>query len=139
PIDVVALDLQVYEAASSKAFDSFNDAVDEYFSARELSGKKQAFDSKYEKEKGKLEKRLADQEKALEKAVEDAERLRLVGDQLYARMSDIEAILAQVRKARSDGLSDAEIVSRFREGAEKGIPEAKLVKALKKTELTIEL
>lgn len=139
PKDVVALNLKVYEDAESKAFDSFNDAVDEYFSVREVSEKNQAFESKYEKEKSKLEKRLADQEKALEKAGDDAEKLRLVGDQIYARMHEIEGTVKQVMKARRDGLSDDEIVARFKEGAAKGIPEAKLVKDLKKTELVLKL
>lgn len=138
-VDVVALDLQVYEGRESKGFDSFNEAVDEYFSTQELTGKKEAFESKYEKEKGKLEKRLADQEKALENAGEDAENLRLVGDQIYARMQEIEEILQQVRKARKDGLSDDEILARFKAGAVKEIPEAKLVKELTKTELVLEL
>ncbi len=131
PIDVIPFKLKVYEGFDSKEFPNLNEPLDEYFSKKEFTLKKEEFESKYEKETGKLERRLSDQETALRKAREDAEVLKQKGDLLFARMHEIKPLLAEIKAFRKRKLSDQEVL------AELGKQHS--VKSLHKTELTINL
>ena len=125
------IDLKVYGGLESKRFASFNEAVDEYFSAREFERGEESLESGFRKEREKFERRLSEQEKVLSKAYEDAEVLRNKGDALFQRMHELEPLLAEIKALRKKGLSDEEVLARIRERT--------IVKDLKKTELTLEL
>lgn len=129
--DALPLSLRVYDGWEKKVLPSFNDAVDEYFTARESDSRQSVFESKYESEKKKLMARLKEQRRALERAGEDADSLRLVGDVLFSRLHEIEDVVAQIRALRRKGLSDNEILARLEGNS--------LVKELNKTELVLEL
>jgi predicted ribosome quality control (RQC) complex YloA/Tae2 family protein len=131
PVDVVPLDLRAHADSHSKPYSSFNEAVDEYFSSAEFDARKKASESEHAREKGKLEKRLSEQEKALERARGEVYEYRRIGDLLFSRKHEIEALVSEIKLQRKKGASDNEILAQ--------LTKTGLVKDLNKTELTLML
>ncbi|MCL7414996.1 MAG: NFACT family protein [ANME-2 cluster archaeon] len=134
-IDVVAFGLERYNGFETRKFESFNLALDEYFSADiEVVTPVQV---KEVKKESVLERRLHQQQQAIEKFTHQAAQLMQTGDLLYAHYQNIEEIIKLINEAR-ERLSWDEIKSRLK-GAD--TPHAKMIKSMdpSKGTLTLEL
>ncbi|MBM3309424.1 MAG: fibronectin-binding domain-containing protein [Candidatus Altiarchaeales archaeon] len=138
-IDVVPFEFKTYLQNSKKAFSSFNDAIDEYFSSLQSMSLKTESQRDYSKELGKLQLILDKQQEALARLQEEAIACQQTGDLIYQNKELIEKIVEQIQKARKQGLSDKQIEERFTIGKTKNISEAKAFKKLEKNKLTLEL
>ncbi len=112
----------------TKDFESFNHAIDHYFSPQE--------EIKPEKTLGKgsnikrLQKTLTKQEEHLQKLQKQAKRNKEIGDLLWQYSRDLQELLEIVSKARKKGLEWEEIKNRIELAKEKGINSAQLVKEI---------
>ncbi len=99
-VDVIPFELEQYESMSKKSFVSFNDAVDEYFTA--LSSTKQ--DDRRERSlmerRQQLERRLDAQRSQLEEIVSSARKLRIIGDGFFRHLNEIQEVLRIVIEGR---------------------------------------
>jgi predicted ribosome quality control (RQC) complex YloA/Tae2 family protein len=104
-LDVAPLDLTIYRAYEKKAFPTFNEAVDEYFSKEEFTSEQDDREKKYQKELAKLEDIESKQKGIIERFEKDGVDLKADGDIIYQKYAAIEQIISTVKDARSKGYS----------------------------------
>lgn len=90
--DVVPMDLLYYRNYEKKYFESFNDALDDFYSRIAIESVEKA------EELEKLESRLKIQEKTLEDYEREMRESREIADLIYANYPKIEEIIEKLRK-----------------------------------------
>ncbi|MBS1262969.1 MAG: hypothetical protein MAG715_00134 [Methanonatronarchaeales archaeon] len=108
PVDAVPLDLERYGSLDSEGFDSFNEALDAFFSQVEMERVGEAEEA-WNEETASLEERLEHQEEAIASFEEEAEEMRRMGDALYEHYGEASQVLEAVRRGRDEGHSFDEI------------------------------
>ena len=132
-VDATPFPLEEHErkGLDSKAYDTFNDALDEYFYRLELeddepeeTGRERPdFEAEIEKKK-----RIIDQQEgAIEDFEAQAETERRRAELLYANYDLVDEVLSTVREARENSVPWDEIRETLAAGAEQGIPAAEAV------------
>ncbi|WP_049984786.1 ribosome rescue protein RqcH [Halobellus rufus] len=133
-VDATPFPLEEHERTGldSEAYDTFNDALDEYFfrlepedgeDAEEIGSTRPDFEAEIEKKK-----RIIDQQEgAIEGFEQQAETERRRAELLYANYDLVDDVLSTVREARADGVPWDEIRETLDAGAERGIPAAEAV------------
>ncbi len=98
--DVVPIDLKKYDGLEKKYYNSFLEAVDDYFAKflTKVVVKKEK--SKIEREIERQENILKRQLETLKKYKEDAEKNQIKGDLIYANYQIVEELLNAIRQAR---------------------------------------
>ncbi len=97
-IDVVPMDLLYYREFDRKRFESFNDALDDFYSKMIVESAE--IEREKSKELEKLKKRLEIQRESKKKLKEDAERYRKMGDLLYEYYGEVEEVLRILAEAK---------------------------------------
>jgi predicted ribosome quality control (RQC) complex YloA/Tae2 family protein len=104
-LDVVPFKLKRYEALRSQPYSSFNEALDEFY--LKATAAEQAVASievdKLKQEAERLKRMIAEQEQALREDEAKAERDRCIGDVIYARSSEFQALLDKFAMAKREG------------------------------------
>ena len=132
-VDATPFPLEEHErkGLDSEAYDTFNDALDEYFYRLELEGdepeetgrERPDFEAEIEKKK-----RIIDQQEgAIEGFEEQADAERRRAELLYANYDLVDEVLSTVREARENSVPWDEIRETLAAGAEQGIPAAEAV------------
>jgi len=134
-IDVTPIALEEYEHLPAEAFDTFTDAVDDYFHHLDLTEDEDAGGSgpdrpDFEGEIEKQQRIIEQQEQAIEGFEEDAEAEREKAELLYAEYGLVDEILSTVREARANDVPWEEIEETFAAGAEQGIDAAEAVQRI---------
>jgi len=112
-VDVLPFPLEFYSNYDKKYFNSFNEALDEFYSRYvTISDKKENVELK------KLEKRLEKQIEAKKVFEEESEKFRVMGDSLYENYKVVDEIMEAFRAARKN-MSWDEIRNEIRERKEK--------------------
>jgi len=130
PVDVVPIEVEKYSTLEKEAFDSFNEAADEYFSLKEKSDAESLVEKKADKRMEKLEAILSQQKEVLERLRDDAGADRRRGDVIYERYAELEGIVNFIREERVKGAKDEEILKKL---GGRGV-----VKGLDRFELTLD-
>jgi predicted ribosome quality control (RQC) complex YloA/Tae2 family protein len=112
-LDVVPLDLTIYAEYEKKAFESFNEAVDEYFSKEEFSSEQNDNEKKYLKELAKLEDIESKQKGLMERFEKEGVDFQVDGDLIYQKYPAIEQIINTVKEARLKGFSWEDISAKL--------------------------
>lgn len=97
-LDVVPMDLLYYSNYEKKYFESFNDALDDYFSKK--LAEMDELESMKSEELEKLKKRLEIQKESLRKFEDEAESFRKIGDAIYENYQMVEKIIEAFRAAK---------------------------------------
>jgi predicted ribosome quality control (RQC) complex YloA/Tae2 family protein len=144
PIDVTPVPLHEYDEFDEESVDSFNEALDEYFTAlsRIDEGTEEAGGDRGPEFTAEIEKReriIAQQESAIQDFDEQAERERSRAELLYSKYDLVDGVLSTIQEARDDGIGWEEIGDRFEDGAERGIPAAAAVQTVDGSEGTVTL
>lgn len=140
-IDVLPFLLTQYAGNEKKYFETFNEALDEYFSRKtevrkdEGVEKKQIIQEKAQKP-GLFEYRLQKQMHALAKFREDSERFVRKGEFIYAHYQTIDGILSAIKTARDKGYSWDDIKNILKKS---DIPSARAIKSINPGKGTITL
>ncbi|MHA1297815.1 MAG: ribosome rescue protein RqcH [Candidatus Helarchaeota archaeon] len=122
--------LKIYGNAKYKEYNSFNEAVDEFFAKIDSElllniGIKESEKilNKYERIKQSQLQQIEDSKKNREKNLE-------IGNLIYEYMSELDSLLNVIRDARKKGFSFEQIEEKLKIGKEKGIKEALLFEKL---------
>jgi predicted ribosome quality control (RQC) complex YloA/Tae2 family protein len=136
PVDVLPFELSHYEKNEKKYFSTFNDALDEYFSAGAEKKREQIKDIKETKAKktGLYEHRLQKQMQALERFRDESEKLVRRGELIYAHYLTVDGILNAIRSAREKGYSWDDIKNILKSS---DLPEARAIKSVNMSKGTI--
>lgn len=109
PADVVPFDLEIYKDSRKRKFDSFNDAIDDYFSSAEFDKFGEEDEKKFSAKLEKLKKIELQQSENIRELDKKADEFKLIGDFIYQNISTIEEIAGLVRKERESGKNWDEI------------------------------
>ncbi|MFB6137328.1 MAG: ribosome rescue protein RqcH [Halobacteriaceae archaeon] len=137
-VDVTPVPLEEHADLESEAFETFNAALDEYFTnlergyeaAEEAGGEAAGGGPDLEAEIETHERIVNQQEGAIEEFAAEAEAERERAELLYAHYDLVDEVCATVREALDAGHSWAEIEERFATGAERGIAAAEAVEGV---------
>jgi predicted ribosome quality control (RQC) complex YloA/Tae2 family protein len=134
-VDVTPFPLDEYADLESEAFDTFNDAVDDYFHHLDLTEDEEAGGSgpdrpDFEAEIEKQNRIIEQQEQAIEGFERDAEAEREKAELLYAEYGLVDEILSTISEARANDVPWEDIEAKFEQGAEQGIDAAEAVQRI---------
>ncbi|PSP48052.1 hypothetical protein BRC75_08045 [Halobacteriales archaeon QH_7_69_31] len=140
-VDATPLPLEEHAAAGHRAiaFETFNDAVDEYFHRLDREAEPEPDGPDFEAEIEKHERIIRQQEQAIEDFEAEAEAEQAKAELLYGNYDLVDEVCSTVREAREDGLDWSEIQATLAAGAERGIPEAEAVVGVDETEGSVTL
>jgi len=96
--DIIPFELETYKNFEQKGLESFNDAVDEYFSRQEFEEKEDKAESGFEEKLKRLQEIEQGQRKSLEELGEKSDEYRKVGDLIYQNLQDVESVMERVKK-----------------------------------------
>ncbi|MCZ7356220.1 MAG: ribosome rescue protein RqcH [Candidatus Methanoperedens sp.] len=136
-IDVLPLPLSQYEKHEKKYFNTFNEALDEYFGAvtgRKAAEAKEVPGEKKPEKPGLYEYRMQKQMLALGKFKDEEEKLVHRGELIYAHYQICDGILKAVKSARDKGYSWDEIGNILKNS---DMPEARAIKSINPVKGTI--
>jgi len=142
--DVTPVPLEEREGLPSEGFDTFNEALDDYFHGFEedeagASGAGGSDRPAFEEEIAKYERIIEQQEGAIGEFEEDAAAERERAELLYGRYDLVDDVISVVREAREADVPWDDIAERFETGRERGIPEAEAVADVNESEGTVTL
>ncbi|KAB1196018.1 MULTISPECIES: ribosome rescue protein RqcH [Haloferax] len=131
-VDVTPFPLEEHqnEGFDEEAYDTFNEALDEYFFRLDLTADEQEATSNrpdFEEQIAKQQRIIDQQEQAIEGFDEQANEERQRAELLYANYDLVDDVLSTVRSAREEGVPWDDIATTLEDGAEQGIPEAEAV------------
>lgn len=134
-IDVLPFPLFSYENYVKKEFSSFNDALDEFFSAVAVEKKiEEEASGKKDEKPGLFEYRMQKQTEALQKFKEEEKKLVHKGELIYGHYQTIDSVLKAIKSARDKGYSWDEIKSILKKS---DMPEAKSIRSINPVKGTI--
>ncbi len=142
-VDVTPVPLKERTALRADPFDTFTDALDDYFTHFEADHDESETESggrdrpDFEAEIEKKQRIIDQQEGAIENFEQQAEAEREKAEALYAHYDLVDDVLSTVRSAREEGTSWDDIEARFEEGKEQGIPAAEAVRSVDGSEGTV--
>ncbi|MDY7082723.1 MAG: NFACT family protein, partial [Halobacteria archaeon] len=133
PVDVLPFELRKYSEDSyeHEYYDSFNEALDDYFELLEEHEEEQHDqDGGIEAEIQKQKAIIRQQDEAIEEFEEEAHEYREKAETIYAHYGVVDELLDTVKEARADGFSWDEIRGKLDEGSERGIESAEIVERI---------
>ncbi|MCE8424629.1 MAG: NFACT family protein [Candidatus Methanoperedens sp.] len=134
-IDVLPFPLFSYENYVKKEFSSFNDALDEFFSAVAVEKKiEEEASGKKDEKPGLFEYRMQKQTEALQKFKEEEKKLVHKGELIYGHYQTIDSVLKAIKSARDKDYSWDEIKSILKKS---DMPEAKSIRSINPVKGTI--
>ncbi|QLH78963.1 NFACT family protein [Halosimplex rubrum] len=144
-VDVTPIPLAEYDERYGEPFDSFNEALDDYFTFASDEDDDSGADGTggdrgrpdFESEIAKHERIIEQQQGAIEDFEVQAERERANAEALYANYDLVDDIVSTIQGARAEDRSWDDIEERFAEGADQGIPAAEAVVSLDGSEGTV--
>mgnify|MGYP000619211200 FL=1 len=142
-VDVTPFPLEEYADRESEVFETFNEALDDYFANVDAdhddrgesgSGRQRPdFESEIEKQKRIIQQ----QQQAIDDFEQEAEAEREKAELLYANYDLVDEVLSTVQSAREDGRAWDDIEATFEAGAERGIDAAEHVVGVDGSEGTV--
>ncbi|NOZ59579.1 MAG: fibronectin-binding domain-containing protein [Euryarchaeota archaeon] len=127
-VDVTPVPLRVYESLERRSFESFNQALDEYFTRHEVERVEKLREERFKAELGRLLHRLKSQTATIREYLKKERELRRMGDAIYQHFAQVEGILGTLRSAR-ERYSWEEIEERIERGRGR-VREAQLIRRL---------
>lgn len=137
-IDVLPFELEVYKDHKKRHFNSFNEALDEFFSKKAIFEIKSVEKKVTEDKKTSLEKRLENQLSTIKGFEKEEKECIEKAEAIYENYSVIEEILQSINDARQKKYSWAEIKSIIEDGKDKS-DLARMIKKIDESKGLIEI
>jgi len=110
-VDVTSIPLEKYAQFKHKAYSSFNEALDEYYTEMTLKEKVVEVSKEVKQELARQQRVLESQQKALEDSRNKVEQNRKIGDAIYAHFNDLQFLLERIMNEKRDGKPWNQIVA----------------------------
>lgn len=136
-LDVTPFPLKIYSGLKMERKESFNEALDEYFSKLSVEEAKAKRAKELEKESKRIKSILLKRERRLVKLTERSKRLRGAAELLQRHALEIEQLKELIVKGRAAGKSDGEILSAVKSESQLSIKE--LVESVNSKNLTVRM
>jgi len=131
-LEVAPLRLKLYEGFKHQFYNSFNEALDEFYirvKALEKAKTGKAEES-LRREIERLKRILADQEKALKEAEQKAEKYRRIGDLIYIYSGQLQALLDKIWEKKRLGATWEAVASEVSAEKKAGLKPSTLFESL---------
>jgi predicted ribosome quality control (RQC) complex YloA/Tae2 family protein len=139
PVSTAPFQLTVYESLSARKVESYNDALDEFFSGTEVGMARGLELKEHVRGIEEIEATIKEQQKKIDETEKLQAVYRQFGDLIYSNLSLVDEVLSVIRSARKRGVSWQEIQDKI-EGARKaGIALTDKINALDAKKGTITL
>ncbi|MFO7837315.1 MAG: ribosome rescue protein RqcH [Candidatus Thorarchaeota archaeon] len=140
-ISFVPFRFQMYVDMPQEIFESYSQAIDEFFGFPEIEKEIDKKEEALKEERERLQTIIEKQEENLDELADEAILLRETGEAMYANFQEIAEILHTIEQARSDGVPWNKIQERIEEGKKSDIPSAKMITEIRpaKGEIIIEI
>ena len=140
PIDVLPIELKWYEGYEKKFFETFSEALDEYFGRILIESAKIERTKKLQDKKRGLEITLKKQEEMIKGFEKQMQENQEIGDLIYANFTFVENLLRELSRA-VENLGWEEFKKRIEEGRKLGNKIARMIRNVdpKEKAVTIEL
>ncbi len=129
-IDVLPIELKRYENNQKIYFESFNKALDEYFSKHVVAEVKAVVAGKKAEKLGTLERRLKQQEDAIAKFDREESENARKGELVYAEYRAVTEIINVIKGARDKGHTWDNIRNILKDAKKAGNPAASLIQSV---------
>ncbi|MFB6070161.1 MAG: ribosome rescue protein RqcH [Halanaeroarchaeum sp.] len=139
-VDVTPIPLEEYADLESEAFETLNEAFDDYFANLAVEGGQKGAAEEptggpdFDQEIERKERIIDQQEQAIEEFAADATAEREKAELVYANYDLVDEILTTVADAREAGHSWSDIEATLEEGADAGIEAAQAVTGIDEAE-----
>jgi predicted ribosome quality control (RQC) complex YloA/Tae2 family protein len=104
-LDVVPFRLKRYEGCKTQSYETFNQALDEFYlrvtAVEKAAGTVEV--DKLKQETSRLRRIVAEQEKSISEEEQKADRDKQIGDVIYAHFGELQAFQEQLLKANNQG------------------------------------
>jgi predicted ribosome quality control (RQC) complex YloA/Tae2 family protein len=118
PVSTAPFQLTIYDNLNAKKMDSYNDALDDFFSSIEVGAKRDQKVGEHESKIEGIQVRIKEQQKKIDATEELQKKYRKSGDLIYLNLSQVDEILSVISSARKKGVSWSEIEEKV-QGARK--------------------
>jgi predicted ribosome quality control (RQC) complex YloA/Tae2 family protein len=119
-LDVTSTKLKIYEHLRAEPYDSFNKALDDYYTRMSKAGGISEDQKEHEKELARRQRMLQDQQKTLAEAQKTIERNKHLGDLIYAHLSELQLLQQQISHAKSRGENWEQIAEKLEKEKKEG-------------------
>lgn len=120
--------LMIYNSKKSQPYESFSDALDEFFSAQAIETVKGEVKKVVEEKKERVERIVQKQDDAIEKWQRIEKDSKDSAERIYNNYTTVEGVINGIQKAKDSGLSWDEIKQRVKS---EGTSEAEAIKEIK--------
>lgn len=118
-VDVVPAPLRRYESLGCKEFETFNEALDEFY-AKTLTEQEVSKVAEKAEEAIARQQRILKEQESLEEAKQDAERMRRVGDKIYTHFHQLQTLMQRIMDEKRSGKAWQDIVSELEDEKKTG-------------------
>ncbi|MDF1540358.1 MAG: ribosome rescue protein RqcH [Candidatus Thorarchaeota archaeon] len=118
-VSFAPFEFEMFHELTSKCYDSFSQAIDEFFGVSETEQEDEVEQSTFTKEQMKLQKIIEKQEEGISILAEKAEKERVKGDLIYNQFQTVQEVLETVSGARTSGRPWSDIMKIIEEGKAK--------------------
>jgi predicted ribosome quality control (RQC) complex YloA/Tae2 family protein len=119
-IDVTPTRLKMYEHLGAQPYDSFNKALDEYYTRMSQAGGISEARKEHEKELARQQRMFQDQQKMLDEAQKTLERNKRLGDLLYAHLGELQLLQQEISDAKLRGENWEQLSKKFEREKKEG-------------------
>lgn len=122
-VDVTPLRIKLYEKLKQQVYNSFNEALDEFYSRITVFEKAEAEEKVdvLKRETERLGRMMAEQEKALKEAEQSAEKYKQIGDTIYMHSGELQTLLDKFLEDIKAGKEWNETLSEISVGKRQGL------------------
>lgn len=120
-IDVVPVLLEKtrrIEKSKLKRFDSFNEALDEFYAKATVERETTAVSESVEEETARQRRMLNDQRRVLDEVRKKPERMRRIGDVIYSHLNQLQTLMQRILEGKRRGLKWQEIIAEIEDEKE---------------------
>lgn len=100
PVDVAPMRLAIYEGKETKEFPTFNKALDEFFTEREVETIEEEVEKAFKEGLTTMNIRLREQARAIARFNREAKDGRLIGDTIYGNFDAVQELVDTIARAR---------------------------------------
>ena len=124
-VPVIMEKIKKIKKSKLKKFDSFNEALDEFYAKATVELETTAVSESVEEETARQRRILNDQRRVLEEARKKPERMRRIGDVIYSHLNQLQTLMQRILDGKRRGLRWQEIIAGIEDEKERGeIPAA---------------
>jgi len=138
-VDVAPIELKQYAHLKRSSFQTFNEALDEYYAKMLASGKLLDAKRLMEREVERLERILQGQVMTVSESKREAEVSRRIGDLIYRHLNELQFLLQSVMEDKRGGKSWHQIVERLEREKRQGLVPAAYFQTLRPETLSLQV